>query len=63
MHTYIIYTAAISASPEVMSWLKELEKLELALTSKFGQDVWVLVTAFLAKPRGLVDEVIEALIE
>lgn len=44
-------------------WQAEIERLELALTSKLSADVWVLVTAFLAKPRGLVDEVLEAMIE
>ena len=45
------------------AWQAEIERLELALTSKLSADVWVLVTVFLAKPRGLVDEVLEAMIE
>ena len=44
-------------------WQAEIERLELALTSKMSADVWVLVTAFLARPRGLIDEVENAMEE
>ena len=45
------------------AWQAEIERLELALTSKLSADVWVLVTAFLARPRGLIDEVENAMEE
>ena len=45
------------------AWQAEIERLELALTSKLSADVWVLVRLFLFKPSGLVDEVLEAMIE
>ena len=70
IYAYIYFcTATILASPETRvtmwhdPWQAEIERLEIALTSKMSADVWVLVTAFLAKPRGLIDKVLEAMIE
>ena len=70
IYAYIYFCAAtILASPETHvtmwhdPWQAEIERLELALTSKLSANLWGLVTAFLAKPRGLVDEVLEAMIE
>ena len=54
---------APAAPPSTPLWLlqAEIETVELTLTLKLPADVCGLVTAFLAKPRGLI-EVLEAMI-
>ena len=55
---------APAAPPSTPLWLlqAEIERVELTLTLKLPADVCGLVTAFLAKPRGLIDEVLETMI-
>ena len=55
---------APAAPPSTPLWLlqAEIERVELTLTLKLPADVCGLVTASLAKPRGLIDEVLEAMI-
>ena len=55
---------APAAPPSTPLWLlqAEIERVELTLTLKLPADVCGLVTAFLAKPRGLIDVLEEMIV-